>query len=86
MLAAEPAVLLSAGVKMPLSRNDLILLIRNNDDADGERRIMGSIRRLGFLRLETSAIDEVKAADGAVVGPPGRVLLRPRNTSACFRT
>ena len=86
MLAAEPAALLSAGIKTPDSRKDLMLLIRNNDDAEGERRMMGSIRRPGFLRLDTSAIDEDKAADGAAMGPPVRALVRPRKTSACFRT
>ena len=63
-----------------------MLLILSRDEADGERRIIGSMRRLGFLRLETSAIDEDRPADGTPVGPPGRARVRPRKISACFRT
>ena len=63
-----------------------MLLIRSSDEADGERRIIGSIRRLGFFKLETRAIDEDRPADGTAVGPPGRARVRPRKISACFRT
>lgn len=63
-----------------------MLLILSSDEADGDRRIIGSIRRPGFLRLETSAIDDDRPADGTAVGPPGRARVLPRKTSACFRT
>lgn len=47
-----------------MSRKDLIFDIRNNEDADGERRMIGSRRRVGFFwREETRG-----ACEGAGVG------------------
>lgn len=45
----------SGGVYIPLSRNDLMLLMRSSEDADGERRMMGSGLRPGFARFWTRA-------------------------------
>jgi hypothetical protein len=45
----EPASVLSAGMNVPDSRNDLILLMRKRDEADGESRMIGSGRRPDFL-------------------------------------
>jgi hypothetical protein len=79
-----PAAAESAGTKTPFSRNCFIFDMRSNDEADGERRMIGS-RRLpvcpvpeGFLRFETRA--------GFVLPPVGvgpevaarDLLLRPR--------
>lgn len=65
----------SAGENVPRSRNCLMFDMRRRDEAEGERRIMGSRRREeGFLRLETR--------DGFVVIGVGtaawRERLRPR--------
>jgi hypothetical protein len=53
------ALLVSAalgGMKTPSSRKDLMFEVRSSDEADGERRMIGRTRWLGFLvRLETSA-------------------------------
>ena len=40
----------SGGSYIPFSRNDLMLLMRSRDDAEGESRMMGSVllRSLGF--------------------------------------
>lgn len=40
MLAVEP--LASGGMNLPSSRNDRALDMRSRDEADGERRMMGS--------------------------------------------
>lgn len=73
----------SAGAKVPDSRNCLMFDMRRRDEADGERRMMGSRRRAeGFLRLETRdefVVIEVGAA-------AWRERLRPRYMSHCFRT
>lgn len=63
-----------------------MLLIRSKDEADGESRMMGSGRRVGFLRFETSAGEEVMAVERIVGGTPGRLRDRPRKVSACLRT
>ena len=47
---------------MPDSRKDLILLMRSREDADGERRIMGSGRRPGFLSREAREVVVVEGA------------------------
>jgi hypothetical protein len=39
----------SGGTYTPFSMNDLIFDIRRRDEADGERRMMGSGRRIGAL-------------------------------------
>jgi hypothetical protein len=55
---------LLGGRKTPVSRNDLIFDIRSKEDAEGERRIIGSRRRVGFFwREETRG-----ACEGAGVG------------------
>jgi len=79
------AVLLeSAGVKTPCSRNCLMLDMRRREEADGERRIIGSSRRVeGFLRLETRA-EFVERED--VVGAALRERDFPRYMSHCLRT
>lgn len=68
----------SAGVKTPLSRKDLILLRRRREDAEGERRMMGSGRRPpGFLgrtvRLGFPGMAEVPFCG---LGTPGRTTSR----------
>ncbi len=85
----DPAKALSGGMYVPLSRNDLMLDMRRRDEAEGERRMIGSGRRDGFLGRETR--DELPAAtDAGIAGVEdgwlGRGRLRPRKTSADFRT
>lgn len=41
----------SAGMYEPLSRNDLIFDMRKREDAEGDRRMMGSGLRTGALGL-----------------------------------
>ena len=82
----EP-VLASASVYMPSPRKDLMLLMRSKEDADGERRMIGSMRRPGFERLEMRAgfcgIEAGLRAPGRL---PGCLLrLRPMNASAYLR-
>jgi hypothetical protein len=67
----------SAGVKRPLSRNDLILDIRSREEAEGERRMIGSGRRTGAFEL----IGSVVPFDAA-----GFELLDVLNCTANFRT
>ena len=45
----EPAKLLSGGIYVPESRKDFTLDMRSSEDAEGERRMIGSGRRPGFL-------------------------------------
>ena len=79
-LAEEPARFESGGMYVPDSRKDLMLLIRNREEAEGESRIMGSGRRPGFLSLE--AIDvAVVIAGAAAVG----FLRSLKNCSECLR-
>ena len=67
---------------MPDSRKDLILLMRSREDADGERRIIGSGRRPGFLSREAR---EVVVAEGAALAC--EVFLRSlKNVSEYLRT
>ena len=79
-LADEPARFESGGMYVPDSRKDLMLLIRNREEAEGESRMIGSGRRPGFLSLE--AIDvAVVAAGAAAVG----FLRSLKNCSECLR-
>lgn len=77
---------------MPLSRKDLILDRRSREEADGERRMIGSGRRDGFLGRETRDDDGVPAVavDVGIVavetGWLGRGRFRARKISADFRT
>jgi hypothetical protein len=41
----------SGGMYVPFSRKDLIFAMRSSEEAEGERRIMGSGRRTGALGL-----------------------------------
>lgn len=67
-----------------------MLLMRRREEAEGERRIMGSGRRETFLGRETReevgvAVEDVEGAvDG---GAPGRLVgrLREKNVSAVLR-
>ena len=61
----EPAEAESAGTKTPPSRNCLMFERRRSDEAEGDRRMIGSGLRPGFFRLETRA---VLFAVGAVAG------------------
>ena len=76
----------SASVKRPPSRKDLMLLIRRSDEADGDNRMIGSMRRPVLGRLEFRAgfcgID-----DGGAPGRPvtGCGRLFRKNVSACLR-
>lgn len=51
----EPARVLSGGMYVPESRKDFMLLMRRRDEAEGERRMMGSGRRPDFLDRFTRA-------------------------------
>lgn len=67
---------------MPDSRKDLILLMRSREDADGERRMIGSGRRPGFLSREAR---EVVVVEGAALAC--EVFLRSlKNVSEYLRT
>ena len=65
---------------VPDSRKDLMLLMRKREEAEGERRIMGSGRRPGFLSLE--ARDAVVVVVGAMADGFLRSL---KNCSECLR-
>jgi hypothetical protein len=55
--ALEVAAEESAGTNLPLSRNDLILVMRNSDEADGDSKMMGSGRFcFGFIANEVLAV------------------------------
>lgn len=67
-----------------------MLLIRNKDEADGERRIIGSAR-FAFRALGTGFAAIGRGLFGRGFEAPGReplvgALRRPRKISACFRT
>ena len=85
----------SGGTNRPESRKVLMLDMRRRDDAEGERRMMGSERFEGTAEesgLEVFAAGRA-ASDADFVGTlPGRdddegmPLRRPRKVSACLRT
>lgn len=85
----EPARALSGGMYVPVSRKDLMLEVRRSEEAEGERRMIGSGRER-FLREETrgplllSVVDDTVEAE-MVEGALGRGRLRPRNISAVLR-
>ena len=86
----EPASALSGGMYVPPSRKDLMFDMRKSDEAEGERRIIGSGRRAFFFGSETSedvldAVEDVGAALDAEGLGPGRGRFRPRKISAVFR-
>lgn len=53
MLAVEP--LASGGMNLPSSRKDLALVMRRRDEADGERRMIGSGLLVGPFWLRERA-------------------------------
>ena len=67
---------------MPDSRKDLILLMRSKEEADGERRMIGSGRRPGFLSREARAVVVVEGAALACEG----FLRSLKNVSEYLRT
>lgn len=72
------------GTKSPASRKDLMFDMRSSEDAEGERRIIGSAR----LEFETAG-REVREADGWALGfgtGALRCLFLPRKVSAALRT
>lgn len=83
----EPARALSGGMYVPVSRNDLMLDMRKREEAEGESKMIGSGRRMGFFGRLT--IDEW--AKGMVVeGAPLREAVggareRARKISADLR-
>ena len=79
-VAEEPARFESGGIYVPDSRNDLMLLMRNREEAEGESKMMGSGRRPGFLSLE--AMDVVLVVAGAAADGFLRSL---KNCSECLR-
>ena len=79
-VAEEPARFESGGMYVPDSRKDLMLLIRSREEAEGERRMMGSGRRPGFLSL--AARDAVLVVAGAAADGFLRSL---KNCSECLR-
>ena len=66
-----------------------MLLMRRREEAEGESRMMGSGRRVGFLE-RTVVEDGFGGMEAAVVvveeGCVERRRLRPRNVSAVLRT
>lgn len=46
----------SGGVYIPLSKNDLIFVMRRRDEAEGDRRMIGSGRRLGFEFIASAGL------------------------------
>ena len=77
---SEPACAESAGIKVPASKKDLMLLMRRSDDADGESRMIGSGRRPGLLG------SVVFVGGTFAAGAPGRFLDFPKKASAVFLT
>lgn len=78
----------SGGTKMPSWRKVLALEVRIREEAEGERRMIGSPLREG-LGFRPPAVGAMGLAPlGFVPGGywPGRVRLRPRKISAVFRT
>lgn len=69
------------GMKVPSSRKDFMLDMRRREDAEGESRMMGcSLRREGFLRLETRG-----AGWGCVGLRPSEGRVERRNVAAVLR-
>jgi len=67
------------GMKMPSPRKDLMLDMRRSEDAEGESRMMGSRRRVGFFcRFETSG-------DGCGWAGTGALGRERRNVAASLR-
>ncbi len=79
-VAEEPARFESGGMYVPDSRKDLMLLMRNSEEAEGESRMIGSGRRPGFLSLEARAVVVVVAGTAA-----GGFLRSLKNCSECLR-
>lgn len=76
------------GVKWPSSRKDLMLLRRSSEEAEGERRMIGSGRREEGFDLGRRAGVLFRA--GGIVVVPGPVAARGpdrrRKSSVYFRT
>lgn len=81
----EPARLESGGMYVPASRNDLMLPMRSREEAEGDRRMMGSGRRPGFLGSETRAGLEAIFAAAVVAAGPARLRFLPMKVSAVLR-
>ena len=79
-VAEEPARFESGGIYVPDSRKDLMLLMRNREEAEGESKMIGSGRRPGFLSLE--AMDVILVVAGATADGFLRSL---KNCSECLR-
>ena len=67
MLAVEPALLESGGRYLPSSRKDLMLAMRRREEAEGERRMMGSGLRPFLSREAILAFIGVADAVGALL-------------------
>ena len=79
-VADEPARFESGGIYVPDSMNDLMLLMRSREEAEGESRMIGSGLRPGFLSLEA------RDAVAVVVGAAADGFLRSlKNCSECLR-
>ena len=83
MFAPVEAVLFEeGGVKTPSTRKDLMLERRRSEDAEGDRRMIGSGRRPDTGLLGRRAEEAVVKAG---VGPDGRAVVRRRNASVYLR-
>ena len=76
----EPARLESGGMYVPVSRKDLMLVMRSREDAEGERSMIGSGRRPGFLSRKAGL-----ALIGVAVVGPLSFFLSLMNVSECLR-
>lgn len=81
----------SGGTNIPSPKNDLMFDMRMRDEADGERRMIGSGRELGLRDGTESPADGAGTIEGFLLpgfAPcwPGRLRFRSRKSSALFRT
>lgn len=69
----------SGGVYVPPSRKDLTFDMRSSEEADGDTRMMGSGRRLGFWLMASAGLR-------APARESGCAALRPMKVCAILRT
>lgn len=74
-LDVEPALALSAGMKWPPSRNDLMLDMRRREEAEGDRRMMGSGRLLFWLSA-SDGFEEMFVVEDGFLDMKGAASLR----------
>lgn len=74
-LDVEPALALSAGTNWPPSRNDLMLDMRRREEAEGDRRMMGSGRLL-FGLSASDGLEEIFVVEDGLLDMKGAASLR----------